>query len=232
MGNKYKVILFDLDHTLWDFETNSRETLVELYDAYRLAEKGVTSFEAFFQRFREVNHQLWDLYDRGLIDSELIRRERFKQVLEAFDAYDSTLSQQISHDYLHTCPQKQHLIPHAIETLEYLAAHYRLSVVTNGFDEIQMTKLASGKLTPYFDHIVTSQKAGCKKPARGIFDYALQAHDARTHEAVMIGDNLITDIGGAISASIDAVYFNPAGLSHTAIVTHEINTLAELRHIL
>ena len=30
----YRCILFDLDHTLWDFETNSHQTLQELYHHY------------------------------------------------------------------------------------------------------------------------------------------------------------------------------------------------------
>ena len=32
-----KHIFFDLDHTLWDFEANARETLLfQLYDEYQL----------------------------------------------------------------------------------------------------------------------------------------------------------------------------------------------------
>ena len=32
---KYKSIFFDLDHTLWDFETNSREALTELHHSFQ-----------------------------------------------------------------------------------------------------------------------------------------------------------------------------------------------------
>ncbi len=61
----YKCVFFDLDHTLWDYETNSKETLAELYDQYALKQKGVTTLQAFQDRFREVNLQLWDLFVRG-----------------------------------------------------------------------------------------------------------------------------------------------------------------------
>ena len=40
---QYETIFFDLDHTLWDFETNSKEALTELADKHQLIEKGIPS---------------------------------------------------------------------------------------------------------------------------------------------------------------------------------------------
>ncbi|HOX83963.1 MAG TPA: YjjG family noncanonical pyrimidine nucleotidase [Chryseolinea sp.] len=230
---KYSCIFFDLDHTLWDFETNSRQTLEELYAQYDLHKKGVTDFNSFHVRFKEVNSVLWELYDNGKIDSIIIRKERFKQILETFNAYEEKLSQEISHDYLMTCPKKGNLMPGAINVLEYLKDRsYNLSVITNGFEEIQHLKLASGKLESYFDHIITSQKTGHRKPAPEIFKYALQAHNIQHHEAAMIGDNLIADIVGARNAGIDPVYYNPDSIPHNETLHHEISNLEELLQIL
>jgi YjjG family noncanonical pyrimidine nucleotidase len=228
----YKCVFFDLDHTLWDYETNSKETLLELYASYDLRLRGVYDFESFHERFKIVNTALWELYDRGEINSEIIRRERFKQILEHFSAYEEKLSADISNDYLHTCPKKCNLMPGAIETLNYLSDKYTLAVITNGFEEIQNTKLCSGKLQHYFKHIITSQKAGHKKPAKEIFEYAMKANSVVARQSIMIGDNLITDIGGAKNASIDTVFYNPDQISHTTEVKHEIRSLAELQNIL
>jgi FMN phosphatase YigB (HAD superfamily) len=52
---KYSCIFFDLDHTLWDYETNSRETLVDLYRHYDLLEKGTSSCDEFTAQFSTVN---------------------------------------------------------------------------------------------------------------------------------------------------------------------------------
>ncbi|HEU5289574.1 MAG TPA: YjjG family noncanonical pyrimidine nucleotidase [Cyclobacteriaceae bacterium] len=223
-----KCIFFDLDHTLWDYETNSRETLQELFIGHSLPEKGVTDFERFHQEFKKVNAALWELYDTGRIGSEVIREERFKQILNAFQAYDKTLCDALSVEYLYECPKKGNLMPHAIEILQYLAANYKLSIITNGFEEIQNTKLTAGNLHQYFDHIITSQKAGHKKPAPEIFDYSLNKNGIRRHEAVMIGDNLLTDIKGARDASISHVFYNPEKVSHQEDVTLEIESLKEL----
>jgi putative hydrolase of the HAD superfamily len=138
----------------------------------------------------------------------------------------------MSVEYLESCPKKASLLPHAIETLHYLSAKYPMSVVTNGFEEIQNMKLTAGNLHQFFQHIVTSQKAGYKKPSREIFDYAMKAHGVVSDEVIMIGDNLLTDIGGAMNASIDTVFFNPEQVEHTVSVKHEIRSLAELQNIL
>src|SRR5689334_19568023 len=112
---QYRCLFFDLDHTLWDYETNSRETLQELFDKHTLLEKGVTDFKSFLEEFKRVNTTLWHLYDHGKIGSEVIREERFKQILEVFHAYDKKLSDEISHEYLFLCPKKGNLMPHATE---------------------------------------------------------------------------------------------------------------------
>lgn len=227
----YKCVFFDLDHTLWDYESNAREMLLELHASHNLAAREII-FDKFHQLFNSVNLELWDRYDRGLIDNEVIRTQRFTKVLAGFDIVDEKLSAALSYEYLYGCPKKCNLVPHAIEVLDYLSKNYKLTVVTNGFEEIQHVKLSSGNITHYFDHVITSQKAGYKKPAREIFDYALSVNNLACHEVIMIGDNLVTDIGGARNASIDTVFYNPAALEHTAVVSHEIKCLSELQTLL
>lgn len=229
---RYKCIFFDLDHTLWDYETNSREALFDLYGAFRLHERGVAVFDDFHLKFREVNVALWAQYDRGLITSDVIRKERFRQIFSSFDVYDDQLCDKISVEYLATCPMKPHVMPGAVETLEYLSQSYKLTVITNGFDEIQHVKLASGRISHFFDHLITSQRAGHKKPAREIFEFALQLNGISASEAIMIGDNPITDIGGARNASLDAILFNPEQVTYDQEFSHQIKALEELRRIL
>ncbi len=231
-ASRYTCIFFDLDHTLWDYETNARETLDELYAEFSLVNVGIPTANALLKQFRKINAELWQLYDNGLITSDIIREQRFKKVLEPFNAYTEKLSEELSREYLYRCPLKNNLLPHTVDVLNYLAAHYQLTIITNGFEEIQHQKLQSGNLQHFFNHVITSQKAGYKKPSREIFEFALKANSISPEQAIMIGDNLITDIGGARNASIDHVFFNPDGNNHAESVTHEINSLAELREIL
>lgn len=229
---KYKCILFDLDHTLWDFETNSSTTLSELYEAHHLNKQGVTNLVDFKKVFSRINTDLWTRYDAGLINREEIRFHRFRNILGHFGIADEKLSMTLSDEYVLQSPKKSALMPNAIDSLEYLASRYPLTVITNGFDEIQGTKLASSGITHYFKSVVTSARAGHKKPAREIFDFALAENGYAHHEAIMIGDNLLTDIGGARNANIDTVYYNPDRTAHNETVNFEIHDLKQLREIL
>jgi len=230
--NAYANVFFDLDHTLWDYESNSAETLLELYAGYDLLSKGISSTSEFLQQFRKVNFELWALYDAGSIESSVIREERFQQILKHFSVTDKKLTDDLSHDYLAMCPRKANLMPHALEVLDYLSARYKLSVITNGFEEIQHVKLTSSKILKYFDHIITSQKAGHRKPSREIFECALRHNDIQCHQAIMIGDNLVADVGGARSASIDNVFYNYEKIVHSQSPDFEIKCLRELQLIL
>lgn len=228
----YHTIFFDLDHTLWDYETNSAQALVELYHQYQLADRGADPVENFLSVFSEVNKRLWVLYDQGLIHRDVIRLERFKEVLERVNIPDRELSLQLSDAYLQISPKKPGLMPHAKETLDYLYQKYPLVIITNGFVDIQATKLSSSGISHYFKSVITSEQAKHKKPAKEIFEYALREHQLAPHQAVMVGDNLVTDIQGAKNASIDTVFYNPLNEEHHHSVTHEIKSLHELQNLL
>ncbi len=228
----YRYIFFDLDHTLWDYETNAQEALEEIFHSFQLREKGVIDLSLFCNRFKEINYKLWDLYDRDLITSATIRSERFKQVLQPFNITSESLLTQLTNEYLRICPTKGALMPHAIETLEYLSSRYSLTIVTNGFEEIQHIKLKSSKVDHFFNHLITVQKSGYRKPAKQMFDFAMQINSAHPHEVIMVGDNLVADVTGAHNACIDAVYYNPSSIIHSETVKYEIKALNELCFIL
>lgn len=227
----YRCLLFDLDHTLWDYETNSSETLRELFVHHHLEEKGL-QLPSFLETFVTVNAQLWEQYDTGKIGRDVIRFERFHGIFQQLGLIDYELSLKFSDDYVTESPKKGRLMPYALETLEYLHSKYPMVIVTNGFEEIQSTKISSSGIQQYFKSIVTSARAGHKKPAREIFEFALAEHGFTKNDAIMIGDNLLTDIGGAHNASLDTVFYNPHRVIHQEKPLHEIHRLDQLMTIL
>lgn len=230
---KYKHLFFDLDHTLWDFDTNSAETLKELFVEFQLFKYCSHIDENEFSRyFQEHNYRLWDQYNKGLISREDIRKDRFRNIFLALQIEALHLADQIGKEYLRICPSKSTLFPHALEVLSYLKEKYRLHVITNGFDDVQFIKLKSSGLEGFFDEVITSERAGYKKPELQIFEYALNAARAECRESIMIGDNLDTDISGARNASMDQVFFNPFKQPHEEAVTYEISCLSNLKEIL
>jgi putative hydrolase of the HAD superfamily len=228
----YQHIFFDLDHTLWDFKTNATETLWELSDKYKLLEKGIGSVEVFIDNYISINDYLWEDYRKGTISKEQLRFERFHQTLKKHKIVNIDLCNKLSDDYISLCPSKTNLFPNAIKTLTYLKEKYSLHIITNGFEEVQHIKLKNCKLNPFFSEIITSERAGHKKPDIRIFEYAMNSTNAFPEECIMIGDSLEADIIGARDAKINQVYFNPDKNSHSENVTHEISNLYELTNIL
>lgn len=233
---RYKHIFFDLDHTLWDFETNARETLLELYAQYALTEKGIGSFEAFHQVYSRHNDMLWERFRKGFITRDVLRWKRMWLTLLDFRITDRKLAEEMSISFLEILPTRTHLFPHTPETLDYLKTkNYPLHLITNGFEETQMRKLQHSGIGQYFTCIITSEAAGSLKPHRGIFDYAMSRVNTTPAESLMIGDTLEVDILGAKEAGMDQVYFNehlPDGAALAVEPTYTIRSLRELKEIL
>ncbi len=228
----YRHIIFDLDHTLWDFTKNATETLHELYDTHQLAVLGDFSAQQLCDTFEEVNYHLWKLYNRGEYDQQRLRSERFGLILTQLGVAADDIPLNLADDYLRICPTKSHVMPHTVPILNYLRQHYELHILTNGFTEVQAIKLQSAHLTDYFTTVVASDTTGHKKPHRPVFDYMLRQIDAHSEACVMIGDNLETDVLGARNAGIDQIFYNPGRTKHHESVTYEIACLSELQDIL
>ena len=226
-----KHLFFDLDRTLWDFETNSHETLLEICERYKLKEIGVSNYEEFIKIYKKINTELWNLYRINKISQKNLRRERFQKSLEHFGVKDYILSENIGEYYINICPRKTKLLPYAHKVLDYLQHKYTLHIITNGFDKTQHIKLDCSKLTSYFQQIITSEKTGFKKPNPLIFYHALKLSQAIIEESVYIGDNLEIDIVGCQNTGIDGVYFNPEIIKHNEKPKHEIQCLSQLMKI-
>lgn len=228
----YETLFLDLDHTLWDFETNSKEALSELADKYKLIEKGIPSFDHFLSEYFLINELLWEEYRKNKISKEALRYDRFHLALKKYQIDDFDLATSIGNDYVAIAPYKTNLFPHAIEVLEYLKGKYDLHIITNGFEETQHLKLKNSKLDPYFNHIITSERSGFKKPDERMFHFSLELAKAKPETSLMIGDSLEADVLGAKNVGMHQVYFNPEGKGHNEELTHEIKSLNELMNIL
>jgi putative hydrolase of the HAD superfamily len=229
---KYSDIFFDLDHTLWDFDRNSAEAIRELAETLNLYSKGVSGHDDFMTHYRRINHEMWDAYHRHAITKEELRTGRFRKTLELFGIHDLQLAEKMATGYVEISPHKTNLFPGAVETLEYLKERYRLHIITNGFREVQHIKIQKSGLTRFFDHIHISEEVGYKKPEPEIFFHAMKKAKSASAQCIMIGDNLDTDIRGAINAGLDCVWFNPDGIEVEHSRVPVIRNLYEVTRLL
>lgn len=228
----YQHVFFDLDHTLWDYDANASEALFELYDKYRFEELGTFSKEELVNTFFEVNYELWDLYNYHRISRADIRKRRFPRIFQRLSTGLEHLPAALEMEYIALAPTKSRVFPHSHEVLDYLKSKYQLHVITNGFDDIQATKIASSQFQDYFGHIITSESSKSRKPNPKIFEVAFELTGADEFNSIMIGDNLNSDIAGAKRMGMDYVWFNPQKIETNVDVQREISNLLELKTIL
>lgn len=229
---KYEHLFFDLDHTLWDFETNSKLTLHQLYQEFNLHDLGITDFEAFHDQYVIHNDRLWERFRKGFIKRDELRWKRMWLALLDFKILDTAIAHELSAAYLEILPTQSVLIPHAKELLDHCKDKYEMHLITNGFETTQWLKMQYSGIAGYFKEVVTSEKSNSLKPHADIFAYALKASGALASHSLMIGDAIDIDILGGINAGFDTAYFNPANIPHDRKPTYEVRSLAELIDIL
>lgn len=230
---KYRHLFFDLDHTLWDFDANARETLLQMHLDLKLPERGIHDFDLFYRNYLVHNEALWARYRSGHIKQDELRLKRMWLALLDFKIADEALAMQMNELFLQLLPTRTVLFPDTKDVLNYLRDKgYGLHLITNGFEETQHNKLRHSGLAEYFAIVVTSESSNSLKPQKEIFDYALRRTGATAEESLMIGDTVDVDILGAVNAGMDSVHVNYNGGEPAAQATYTIRHLKELKAFL
>ncbi len=239
---QYKAVFIDWDDTIGDFVGAAKRALQEMYDKYKLSDY-FASHEEFVSLYKPHNIELWDKYGKDLVTKAFLRVDRFlypllhgTKVASQIQSYTalSALAEQMSEDFLHLTTKYFSLLPGAEELVRYLAKKYPLTVVTNGFIEVQYEKFDKSGLRNCFSHIVLSEEVGCQKPNPRIYEEALRMNGVSAEEAVMIGDSWNSDIQGAINAGIDQIWVRKSqdSLPEGQSATYLVHTLSDVMEIL
>ncbi|RYF91611.1 MAG: noncanonical pyrimidine nucleotidase, YjjG family [Chitinophagaceae bacterium] len=230
--NKYQHLFFDLDHTLWDFDSNAKVALTSIYGKFDLQQKVGAGFDDFYQKYLFHNHTLWERYHQGLISTEDLKWKRMWRTMLDFKLADETLAKQMSADFLEVLPLQKLVFPHTFEILDYLTAkNYSLHLITNGFEKTQWSKLMHCGLNKYFTHVITSESSNSIKPKKEIFEYAMAKAGAAPAQCIMIGDNIDADIKGGINAGMDTIFVNHIAAECPISPTYTITHLKQLEDI-
>ena len=207
---KYTDIFIDFDDTLYDTYGNSSIALRETFEAFQLS-RFFADPQVFYDTYWAANIDLWTRYSKGEITRPFLIVERFRRPLSAGQGLEVTeqLCLEMNDTFLDYCSSKPGVVKGAHELMKYLKGKgYRMHMCSNGFHEVQYKKLAACGLRPYFYTIILSEDAGANKPSPLYFDYAFKVSGACRQSTLMIGDNLQTDIQGAMSAGMDTLLFN------------------------
>lgn len=235
---QYKAIFLDWDQTIGDWEGAEYQALQDIYAHYRLSE-WYGGFEDYLAVYKARNLELWQLYGEQKVTKEYLHRERFLYPMLKPLGLDAMpcppkamveLADKIGKEFLALTNTYFRLLPDAEKVVKYLAQKYSLTIISNGFSEVQYYKFEHSGLKPYLKHILISEEIGCNKPQPGIFEEALRRNGVSKDEAVMIGDSYSSDIAGAKAADIDQIWVTTEETDKDA--TYKVTTLAEIMNIL
>lgn len=229
----YKAIFIDLDDTLWDCKQNALDAFFEVYETFKLSNI-FNSFDHFCELYYPNNDILWQAYSEGAINKDKLNTDRFRYPFYQVGFRNNLFIDEFRNSYLTLVPTKSKLIEGAIDLLEHLKDKYPLYILSNGFTETQYTKIKSGGLNKYFEEVFLSDEIGYHKPSKEIFQFVLNKTEIAAEHALMVGDNIATDIIGAQKAMIDQIYFNPDNKQVNTYIppTHIVSKLKEIKSII
>lgn len=220
---RYKTVLIDGDNTLLDFDAAETQALRRTMEA-----RGLAFTPERYAAYTAINRALWDAAHRGEVDRDYITGQRFRRFGETLgwsgdaDAWDR--------EYLDALGDCGTLLPGAVELLRALKPHCVIGLATNGLQRVQRRRLAGNPITPYLDGVFISQEMGVGKPEAAYFRRALEALDAKAETTVMVGDDLLSDIQGAINAGLDSIWYSRNG-AESPLPTYRVTDLGAVAQI-
>ncbi|WP_124980119.1 YjjG family noncanonical pyrimidine nucleotidase [Nonlabens xiamenensis] len=220
-------IFFDLDHTLWDFDLNSKLAYQQIFTEHNVD----LNLEKFIEVYQPLNLQFWRMFRENKISKEDLRFQRLHQTFEACGFHVSPEKINLFADlYIEYLPNNNHLFAGCIAMLEQLKQKYKLHLITNGFNGVQQRKIKMAGLKDYFDVVLTAEAAGVKKPSPEIFHQALRLSGAIPENSLMIGDSYEADILGARTVGIPTIWFHTTDqeIPEGEVYVHELSEIQSL----
>lgn len=225
----YSHILFDADHTLFDFDESSRLSFFGMFKAM-----GYDLQEDDYTQYKLINKRIWNSFERGEVTQDEIRDKRWQEFIKImnFDA-DPTL---LNDHYLQGLVDNYVIFPGVIDLLEILnQGKISLSIITNGLKEVQRPRMLRSGLDRYFDHIIVSDEIGVAKPDKKYFDHVFEFVGRHAiSNSLVVGDNLHSDIKGGRDYGVDTCWYNPSYSPNNSEIKpcYEIAEISDLLQII
>ena len=222
----FKVILWDVDATLLNFEKAEEAGIRGCFEKYNLGE----CTDEMLENYKVINRGYWQAMERGEIEKPVLLVKRFEDFLNAY-GLDSSVAAGFNELYQILLGETVVFYDHALETVQALKGKVLQCAVTNGTKVAQDGKLKNSGLDKEFDHVFISEVVDVEKPNKGFFDAVFaEIGEYNKEEVLIVGDSLTSDIQGGVNAGIKTCWFNPKGVENTSALKpdYEIRDIGEV----
>lgn len=227
---KIKVILWDIDGTLLNFEEAEKYAIRKCFSVFGLGE----CTDAMLRSYSAINKEYWKRLERGEISKIEVLEGRFREFFEKY-GLDTSVAAGFNSEYQIHLGDTTVFYENALETLRACKGKVLQYAVTNGTKIAQDRKLENSGLNNLLDGVFISEEIGIEKPMIGFFDKVFESIGAYDKEEVLIvGDSLTSDMQGGNNAGIVTCWFNPDKKENgTQLrIDYEINDLTQVLDVL
>ncbi len=228
MSKKYKLILFDLDGTLFDYNKAEEYALKKSFEHFDID----CNFNFCLEEYKKINKSVWNEFEKGKTGLEELRVKRFEILFDVSNIKQNI--EEFSKKYLYFISRTSFVTEGAEDIISYLRPDYKLALATNGIYRVQYERLKRSSLSSYFDVFVVSEEIGFAKPAPDFFNCVFKkVRHSDKSTALIVGDSLSSDIKGGLDFGIDTCWFNPGKVAKEVNIspTYEIEKLTQIRDI-
>ena len=225
---KIKAILYDVDGTLLDFETQEEVALSYCFKKYNLGEFSKEKLELY----KRINLGYWEMFEKNLITKEKLVVKRFEDYLEALGV--KLNAEEVNDTYFSKLGDTIVFKDNSYELVKSLKGKIKQYVVTNGAIRVQKTKLAKSGFDKLMDDVFISDEVGYQKPRKEFFDAIKnRLGDIANDEILIVGDSLTSDMKLADNCNLISCFYNPKKKDYKVDfkIDYEISDLNEVKKI-
>lgn len=230
MKGKIKVVLWDIDGTLLNFDIAEHNAITSCFSSFKL---GPITDEMICE-YSKINTSYWEKLERGEMKKSDILVCRFRDFLKKYNL-DYSIAEDFNREFQTRLADTVEFYPHALETVKSLKENGIIQcAVTNGTLRVQNRKLKVSTLDQILDFVFISENIGIEKPQKGFFDVVFSALGNVAKDQIMIvGDSLTSDMKGGLDANIKTCFFNPQGtvIDRNLNLDYVITDLAKVKEI-
>ena len=225
---KIKAILYDVDGTLLDFETQEEVALSYCFKKYNLGELSEEKLELY----KRINLGYWEMFEKNLITKEKLVVKRFEDYLEALGV--KLNAEEVNDTYFSKLGDTIVFKDNSYELVKSLKGKIKQYVVTNGAIRVQKTKIAKSGFDKLMDDVFISDEVGYQKPRKEFFDAIKnRLGDVANDEILIVGDSLTSDMKLADNCNLISCFYNPKKKDYKVDfkIDYEISDLNEVKKI-
>lgn len=224
---KYKSIIFDLDDTLYDYQSTHKYALKKTLEI--CSENTGLSIEKIKEAYNSARASVhMNLLHTAASHNRVLY---FQKMLELL-ACDFILSRALYDVYWDSFIEKMELHHGVEELLTMLNSNsVKIGILTDLTTHIQLRKLEKLGISKFVDGFVSSEEVGCEKPSASMYLTILNKLDSKPSEALMVGDSYSKDIDGALAIGMDAIWLKDQSLELNEGVVN-VKTIPEVMEVL